>query len=540
MELGAQFCNRQKGALKLLSMHLISRCCVSGYFVSRHFVQLIAIACVLGGLIIVRPGEAQAQSHEEARKSNSLTLALFPRIAPAGTATLSGPGAEIDTLKTPVFPEFSRILHRNVLEGLVYMTPTGLLKPGLAKSWKERADGLRIRVTLKSGVVLNDGHPVTSEFVIAALGRMQTASPELFRAIKRFKVIDEMRFDIVLRFRDGWLFEKLAGPAGVIVSHSSGRHVFGTGPYQVEAVSKTEMSLTPNPLWRGKTKAKLSKLVVKLVPNSKAALKALEVGYVDAVAGVETLDILQNFQKPSPTIKQVNELSAREVALFMNHRRPFFQSLENRKAVAHSLRRRAILRAAMPKALGGKVGHVIGSHMPPFHSSYTDWSAFYPYGLDKARALLTAPQALTLVTPDQKWAQRASEVIAQQLGKVGLQIKRVVLDGASWHDRVRVHHNFDLALGIFAEDDDIIFFSHPDNFSGYDNTYMRQVIEKMNTRTRPILRMTRRSHVQRHLAVDVAAHYLFQLPNVGYWPSKVRGIPQSTVTGTLQMESLSW
>jgi len=87
----------------------------------------------------------------------------------------------------------------NWTDYLIYKTPGGELKPGLATSWKVSPDGKEIEFTLRKGLKFHSGDPLTVKDVEFSLQRGRTKNQSVrtrLRSMERFEIIDEHRFKV--------------------------------------------------------------------------------------------------------------------------------------------------------------------------------------------------------------------------------------------------------------------------------------------------------------------------------------------------------
>ncbi len=103
-----------------------------------------------------------------------------------------------------------------------------------------------------------------------------------------------------------------------------------------------------------------------------------------------------------------------------NGKKPF-DNPKVRQAIAHAINREELISAE------SGFGVPIGSHFAPHNKAYIDLTKTYPFDLAKAKALLAEagyPNGFeaSLKLPPVGYAQRAGEVMANQLGKIGIKL----------------------------------------------------------------------------------------------------------------------
>ena len=103
----------------------------------------------------------------------------------------------------------------------------------------------------------------------------------------------------------------------------------------------------------------------------------------------------------------------------------------------------------------------IGSHFAPHNKAYLDLTKTYPFDIAKAKALLAEagyPNGFeaSLKLPPVGYAQRAGEVMASQLGKIGIKVAITQLQWPQWLSEVFKERNYDLTIVAHTEANDSI------------------------------------------------------------------------------------
>lgn len=186
----------------------------------------------------------------------------------------------------------------NIYDGLTYRGPDTKLVPGLATSWEELDKGLRLRFTLREGVVFHNGEPFNAEAVKFTfdrlLGEEGKKGPQRsnYAAIKGVDVIDAKTVDFHLTQPDPVLLTKLAGYGAMIVppkylaekgDEYFNAHPVGTGPFKfVSYEPKVGIKLEAfDKHWGGAPK--LAKLEYRFISEPSTAVAELQAGRVDLV-----------------------------------------------------------------------------------------------------------------------------------------------------------------------------------------------------------------------------------------------------------------
>src|SRR5690606_37225332 len=213
-----------------------------------------------------------------------------------------------------------------------------------------------------------------------------------------------------------------------------------------------------------------------------------------------------------------------ETILAINNRKPPFDQLKVRQAIAHALDREELI-------LGATAGLAkpIGSHFSPANEAYVDLTGMYPHDVAKARQLLADAGypdgfSATLVLPPPPYAREGGEIVAAQLRQVGIQLEIVPMEWAQWLEQVYKGKDFDLTIVSHTEPNDIEIYSRKDYYFQYDNPDFDAVIEELDITADPERRKELYRQAQRILAEDAVNGFLFQLPKVGVWDAQLEGL----------------
>ena len=196
----------------------------------------------------------------------------------------------------------------------------------------------------------------------------------------------------------------------------------------------------------------------------------------------------------------------------------------SRFAEVCAIDRRAIITGAMYGH-----GQPIGSHFPPHDPAYVDLTGRYPFDPAAARALLREagyPKgfAVTLRLPPPYYARRSGEIIASELGAIGIRVRIENVEWAQWLEQVFKNRDFDLTVVSHTEPMDYDIYARPGYYFGYHSaTYDARLAELSRTRDEAA-RMRLLGDLQRQLADDCVNVFLFELPKLGVWRRDLHGL----------------
>ncbi|WP_163269226.1 ABC transporter substrate-binding protein [Chelativorans alearense] len=280
---------------------------------------------------------------------------------------------------------FSRL---QVAETLVSADPTGKLIPALAEQWSASEDGLAWRFTIRADATFHDGTPVTAEAAAASLRRAQ-AGVGVLTQVPISEIAAEGR-DVVVRLEKPFaaLPAYLVNFGNIILApasyDASGKvtKIIGSGPYKVKSLTpplKLELENSGN-WWGGAPE--ISEVSYLAVGQGETRALMAESGEADLVFSMLPVSVERLKRNPKLDVKIATIPRTR--ILKVNAASPFFDDVEERRAISYAIDRAGIAKAILrnpdldatqlfPPALAG--WHV--SDLPPLERN-----------LDAARRLL--------------------------------------------------------------------------------------------------------------------------------------------------------
>jgi peptide/nickel transport system substrate-binding protein len=312
----------------------------------RRLPVLIALVAILAVLGLWGDG-VQAQSRQE-------TLIIARNIDDYVT---NDPGrtyeytsqmldqSSYDTLVTVEAPDFTKI------------------QPKLATKWDVSSDGTTYTFTLRSGVKLTSGNPLTAQDVRFSLRRLKHLkdNPAFFMdPVKDIEVVNDTTVKIVLAAPDASLLAALAAvPCGVVDSKTVmaqggtdaedakdkdkateylNNQSAGSGPYKLTSFKKNEEAVLERNATYWGPKPHFAKIVFRHVKDSTTQREMVERGDVD-IAQDFNPDIVAKI-KEGPKIKLVSGLSMNQVYMAVNTSAEISKELSDkrvRQAISYAL-----------------------------------------------------------------------------------------------------------------------------------------------------------------------------------------------------------
>ena len=236
-------------------------------------------------------------------------------------------------------------------------------RPALAKSWSWSEDGKSLTYELNSDLVWSDGTPMTMEdllFTHELIADPAVASNWHSDAeqIERIEVVDEdtVTFHFVnagnklllqgTTFRE-WVPKHVLGSAdrGTIRGHAYSRQPLASGAWRVDHWTADEkLVLVPNEKSPVRPKARLDRIISKIVPEYATRLIELQNGAVDLVTNLEVHDIA-DLKADYPQIRLVRTEADGMQYLGWNLQRAPFDDLSVRRALTQAIDADKLMRA---------------------------------------------------------------------------------------------------------------------------------------------------------------------------------------------------
>ncbi|HEY6630615.1 MAG TPA: ABC transporter substrate-binding protein [Rhizobiaceae bacterium] len=440
------------------------------------------------------------------------------------------------------------VLYANVFEGLTRIGPRGEVLPALAEAWTVSDDGKVYTFKLRSGVKFHDGTDFNADDVKFSLDRARAdnstnAQKGLFAAIGTVEVVDPATVKVTLKTPQGSFLYNMGWGDAVIVAPESAEtnkeKPIGTGPFKFGNWAKgASITLVRADSYWGEP-AGLDKAEFRIIPDAAAAVPALLSGDVQALPNFQLGDALPQVES-DPRFKVVVGATEGETILAINNKKPPFDNLKVRQAIAHAIDRKAIIDGA-----SGGLGTPIGSHFSPANDAYVDLTGTYPYDPAKARELLKEAGLengfkTTLKLPPVGYARDGGQIIASELRDIGIEAEIIPVEWADWLKQVFTEKDYDLSIVSHTEPNDIDIYARKDYYFNYDNPAFDKVIEELNLTSDEARRKELYGQAQKILADDAVVGFLFELPKIGIWDARVEGLWENSPIQANDLTKVRW
>jgi peptide/nickel transport system substrate-binding protein len=261
-------------------------------------------------------------------------------------------------------------------------------------------------------------------------------------------------------------------------------------------------------------------------------------GDVDAFVGFPSPETVPVFQA-DPRFVVNSRTTEGETILAINNKRPPFDNLMVRQAIAYAIDRQAIIDGAM---FG--MGTPIGSHFAPHHPAYTDLTGMFPHDPAKAKALLAEagfPDGIkaTIKLPPPSYARRGGEIVAAQLREVGIDLEIQNVEWAQWLEQAFKGKDFDFTIVSHTEPFDIGIYARPEYYFQYDNPDFQALMTAINAETDDAARTEMLHKAQETIAKDAVNGYLFQLAVADIWSADLTGWKKTVAVQSIDLTGVS-
>jgi peptide/nickel transport system substrate-binding protein len=412
---------------------------------------------------------------DETRRSSILVVAIGSAPGHLNPAITTGGGVHTA----------SELLYNGLLRLDALLVP----QPDLAESWEVLDGGRRYRFHLRRDVRWHDGEAFGAEDVAYTLSEVLVQYHSRTRAslgavLSDVQVIDEHTVDIVLDSPYAPLLQQLdVTEAPILPAHvfrgtdpltnPANRAPIGTGPFRFEVFTSSEIRYAANEEFFDGRPA-LDGVVLRVIVDPGTSVIALESGEVDWLFGVPGPDL--------PRISAMNDIRLLETSrgaggsncvntLVFNLERAPFSDVRMRRAIAHAIDRSQIVErvlfdaghvAAAPISSGIPWAHRPGLQIPDHDPSAAEalleemgWVTG-PDGMRVAEGVsgVADGTALEFDFTHMPGFVAYGDVLRAHLRRVGIALRPLTLEQASFAETVFVDRNFDTSIVSYCNGPD--------------------------------------------------------------------------------------
>jgi peptide/nickel transport system substrate-binding protein len=235
-----------------------------------------------------------------------------------------------------------------------------------------------------------------------------------------------------------------------------------------------------------------------------------------------------------------------DVTLSMNNSKKPYSDKRVRLAITHAINKDEVLKGAM---FG--YGKILGSNVDPTNPYYVDVSKRVGYDPAKAKKLLAEAgypngfDAVFKVAPQYYYTVRSAEVIANQLGKVGIRATIQQIEWGQWLSQVFClapcqNPDYDMSIIGHAEAWDIGNFANPKYYFRWDNADFQKLFRESEVAVDDKKRRELYVKMQEMLADEAPAVWLYMHPRLVITKKGVTGLWKDQPAPILDLSEVAW
>ncbi|CQR57343.1 nickel ABC transporter substrate-binding protein [Paenibacillus riograndensis] len=368
-------------------------------------------------------------------------------------------------------------VHAMIYDGLVEYGEKGSILPALAESWDISEDGKVYTFHLRHGVKFSDGTDFNAAAVKFSFERWMNDpanSLNVAAALQSIDVIDDHTLTMTFNktyypFLTELSFARpvriispsAVEPAGAV----TGKFVkaVGTGAWMAESYkTDQEAVLVRNPYYWGEA-PKLSKIILKVIPDPQSRVLALQSGAADIAGGQPGKLPVESV----PVIESDSSLSLQKAPgtnshfLIFNYNTPALQDLNVRKAMNLAINKKSIIDDLLD-GIGSEAKGLFPLTVPYVTDQNNTWYGFDP---DEAKQLLAeagysdsngdgivekdgAALEFSFVLQQAEFPEwkSVSELIQSELKAIGIAVNLQILEPNAYYDALWTTKAYDLIM----------------------------------------------------------------------------------------------
>ena len=466
------------------------------------------------------------------------TLVLAMTLEPPGLDPTAGAAAAI-----------GEVVHYNLFETLTKIGADSTISPLLAQRWTVTPDNKTWAFHLRPGLKFHNGEPCNAAAVRFSFERAAAAdSPNkdkaVFSNIVNLSATDDLTLVITLKNTNPDFLFQIGQATAVIVEPKSAAtnntQPVGTGPFKLESWAKGSAIVLAR--WDGYRDAKavaLRRVTLRFISDASAQVAALMAGDVDMFPRVSAARSLAQLRADKRFQVLVGGSRAKTIVAINNKKRPL-DDVRVRRAIACAIDRQQVI-----DGVAEGFGKPIGSFYVPSAPGYVDLTAVNAYNPDRARALLkeagiATPLELGLKLPPTPYARQGGEVIAAMLAKVGIVARQESVEWAQWLSGVYGQKAYDLTLISHVEPLDLGNFARPGYYWNYESPKFNALWAQVNATADSARRLKLLGDVQRLVAEDAVAAYLYQPTWITVAKAGLKGVWTDMPIFANDLAALNW
>jgi peptide/nickel transport system substrate-binding protein len=454
----------------------------------------------------------------------------------------------LDVTATPATAT-SGIVFYNVQESLVKVDRHGRLVPALAERW-HTADNRNYTFFLKRGVRFHNGREMKAadvKYVFERALNPETKHPYAkdYEAIGDIIVKDDYTVTFALKNINANFLQNVARAGASIYPREAvdtmKSHPVGTGPFRFEEwVRGDRVVLVRNADYHVKGLPRLDRVTFRFVTDPNAVLAALKAGDVDASLFGLGPEHVQDLTRDARFQVIVGD-TTNDVILAMNNSRKPYGDLRVRRALTHGINKSDVLKGAM---FG--MGKILGTNVDPLNPYYVDLSKAMAYDPAAAKKLLAEAgypngfDTVLKVSPQYDYTVRSGQVVADNLKKIGVNVKIEQIEWGQWIARVFREADYDLTIIGHAEAWDIKNYANAKYYFRYDSPKFQALFAKSEVTVDDKARRQVYGDMQKLLVEEAPVVWLFMHPRLAVAKKGLQGLWKDLPASANDLSEVSW
>jgi peptide/nickel transport system substrate-binding protein len=369
--------------------------------------------------------------------------------------------------------------------------------------------------------------------------------PGYYKAIRDIIVKDDFTITIALSETNANFLLNMARQGSVIYPREAVDTLksapVGTGPFTVQDwVRGDRIVLKKAPDYHVKGLPKLDRVVYRFMPDPNAVQAALKAGDIDvSFFGLGPEHVVE--LKKDARFQVVTGDTTNDVILAMNNAKKPYSDVRVRRAITHAVNKPDVLKGAM---FG--MGRILGSNVDPLNPYFVDLAGAMPYDPAKAKKLLAEAgypngfDTVLKVSPQYYYTVRTGEILADQLKKVGVNVKIEQIEWSNWIARVWREAEYDLTIIGHAESWDIANYANPKYYYRYDSKKFQDLFQQSEVTLDDKARRDQYVQLQKMLVEDAPAVWLYMHPRLVVAKKGVTGIWKDLPVPSADLSEVSW
>ncbi|WP_156289563.1 ABC transporter substrate-binding protein [Oceanobacillus salinisoli] len=408
----------------------------------------------------------------------------------------------------------------NVFDGLLDTDETGKLIPAIADSFEVSDDGLTYTFQLKEGVLFHDGSELTAEDVIYSyekLSGLNGGEPlaSLFAGIEKIEAPSDYEIVITLSERNSAFLAANIRPILPVGYEEQSTKPIGAGPFKFQEYEVgQQLTLVKNKDYYNEEKVpQIDEVRFIVMPDSEAAILAMQAGEIDIIPGVSAQGLLQL----GDTVNTVSGPQNMVQLMALNNEVKPLDDVRVRQAINLAVDKDMII-----ETVADGMGTKLGSNFSPAMDFYYEpgLEDYYAPNIEEAQALLAEAGyadgfSLELTVPsDYQFHVDTAQVIVEQLSQIGIDVEIKLIEFSTWLETVYQDEQYESTIIAFTGEIDpyevlVRYVSdYRSNFVNYNNPDYDELIEKAVASTDEEEMAELYKEAQRLLTEEAASVYI--------------------------------